>query len=93
MDFSDGICHFRYQRLLKSRSLDPMSQRKLSSVEAKFMYLDQQIHEVNQSLDLQWREHLSTRNNKVCWNSETIEIKDDLYIYKSMFWLREERER
>ena len=48
----------RYQRLLKARALDPLSQKKLSSVQSKFMYLEQQMDEVNTKLDMEWDAHL-----------------------------------
>ena len=48
----------RYQRLLKARALDPLSQKRLSSVQSKFMYLEQQMEEVNTKLDLEWEAHL-----------------------------------
>ena len=48
----------RYQRLLKARALDPLSQKRLSSVQSKFMYLEQQMDEVNTKLDLEWEAHL-----------------------------------
>ena len=56
----ESILHFslRYQRLLKARALDPLSQRKLSSVQSKYLYLEQQIEESNMKLDLEWEEHL-----------------------------------
>ena len=33
----------RYQRLLKNRSLDPLSQKKLSTVQSKYLFLEQQV--------------------------------------------------
>ena len=54
----------RYQRLLKARALDPLSQKKLSSVQSKFMYLEQQMDEVNTKLDMEWDAHLE--KCKVC---------------------------
>ena len=38
--------------------MDPLSQRKLSSVQSKYLYLEQQIEESNMKLDLEWEEHL-----------------------------------
>ena len=49
---------FRYQRLLKARALDPLSQRRLSSVQSKYLFLEQQIEEANMKLDLEWEDHL-----------------------------------
>ena len=48
----------RYQRLLKNRSLDPLSQKKLSTVQSKYLFLEQQVEEVNQALDIEWKEHV-----------------------------------
>ena len=48
----------RYQRLLKARALDPLSQKRLSRVQSKHMYLEQQMDEVNNKLDLEWEQHL-----------------------------------
>ena len=48
----------RYQRLLKNRSLDPLSQKKLSAVQSKYLFLEQQVEEVNQALDIEWKEHV-----------------------------------
>ena len=33
----------RYMRLLKNRSLDPLSQKKLSTVQSKYLFLEQQV--------------------------------------------------
>ncbi len=55
----------RYQRLLKNRSLDPLSQKRLSGVQAKFLHLEQQIEEVNAALDLEWKEHVRKTKGKV----------------------------
>ena len=55
----------KYQRLLKNRSLDPMSQKKLSGVQSKYLYLDQQIHEVNQALDMEWQAHVNNTKGSV----------------------------
>ena len=60
--FTFSPSFLRYQRLLKGRSLDPLSQKKLSSVESKYLYLRQQLQETNAALDLEWNEHL--RKNK-----------------------------
>ena len=65
----------RYQRLLKNRALDPLSQRKLSSVQSKFMYLEQQLNEVNQALDIEWKEHLRITKGHV---NERKKIEDIL---------------
>eukprot|EP00095_Tigriopus_kingsejongensis_P002488 maker-scaffold64_size435223-snap-gene-2.25 protein:Tk02488 transcript:maker-scaffold64_size435223-snap-gene-2.25-mRNA-1 annotation:"nuclear pore complex protein nup214 isoform x3" len=72
----------KYQRLLRNRSLDPVSQKKLSGVVAKFMYLDQQINEVNQALDLQWKEHLTSRTTKS--SARKLTIPSPEYIYRSI---------
>ena len=55
----------RYQQLLKGRALDPLSQKRLSTVQSKYLYLDQQLNEVNNKLDLEWEEHV--QSTKVCF--------------------------
>ena len=57
---------FRYRQLLKNRSLDPANQKKMSNLDAKFKYLEQQLQQVNEKLDLEWAEHLNKNKNKVC---------------------------
>ena len=47
----------RYLQLLKGRALDPHSQKRLAKVQSKYMYLDQQINEINNKLDLEWEAH------------------------------------
>ena len=36
----------RYMRLLKNRSLDPLSQKKLSTVQSKYLFLEQQVNKI-----------------------------------------------
>ena len=55
----------RYLQLLKGRSLDPHSQKQLAKVQSKFMYLDQQIDEINNKLDLEWENHCRKTNFQV----------------------------
>ena len=42
-----------------------MSQKKLSGVQSKYLYLDQQIHEVNQALDMEWQAHVNNTKGSV----------------------------
>ena len=55
----------RYLQLLKGRALDPHSQKQLAKVQSKFMYLDQQINEINNKLDLEWEAHCRKTNMQV----------------------------
>ena len=55
----------RYVQVLKSRSLDPKSQRILSKVEEKFSYVDLQLMELNNKLDLEWEEHCNNTKKGV----------------------------
>lgn len=34
-------------------------------MQSKFLYLEQQIEEVNQALDMEWKEHVRNSNGKV----------------------------
>ncbi len=53
-----------YQRLLKGRALDPLSQKRLANVQSKYLYLEQQMEEANTKLDMEWEAHLE--KSKVC---------------------------
>ncbi len=75
----------RYQRLLKSRGLDPLSQKKLSSVQSRFLFLDQQINEANHKLDLEWREHLrETKGHGFGGSRRRIEVPTREAVYRAL---------
>ncbi len=69
----------KYRRLLKNRSLDPLSQKLVSGVQSKYLYLDQQINEVNRKLDMEWRDHLQQTKGLVSKLNVTNYSQFDLF--------------
>ena len=67
----------RYLQLLKGRSLDPHSQKQLAKVQSKYMYLDQQIDEINNKLDLEWEAHCRKTNLQVTGRGNARRIQND----------------
>ena len=60
----------RYVQVLKSRSLDPKSQRILTKVEEKYSYVDLQLMELNNKLDLEWEEHCNNTKKGLTGSSQ-----------------------
>ena len=54
---------------MKNRSLDPANQKKMTTLESKFKYLDQQLQQVNEMLDTEWEQHLNKSKAKVITTS------------------------
>lgn len=46
-----------YRHLLGSRSLDPITERKLKEIRTQFFYTENGIRDVDLKLDLEWEEY------------------------------------
>ncbi|CAB4062355.1 NUP214 [Lepeophtheirus salmonis] len=73
----------KYLKALRGRALDPLSQKKLDNVLSKYMYLDQQLREVNNVLDVEWEDHQNSIRKKNRYNSSQSTPSRDT-IYKAL---------
>ena len=74
----------RYVQVLKSRSLDPKSQRILSKVEEKFSYVDLQLMELNNKLDLEWEEHCNNTKKGASGRAAATVLNNKQVLYQAI---------
>ena len=71
-----------YQNLLRSRSLDPINERKMNEVRSQYQYLESGIREVDLKLDSEWEEYQRRKNRGRYENERLIGIIHCYRIYR-----------
>jgi len=70
---------------MKNRSLDHVSKRRIDTLNSMVSKIDQQLNQVNQTLDLEWEKHVSKVKSKVakffnCFSESQCKQRSDIFF-------------